>query len=376
MGDVAQMMSASRGSTEERTSYVDNAGVEAAVAPSSSFVRNAIAGACLILASCAYAESTLAQDFYKDKRLTIVVGSPPGASYDLYGRLLAEHLRKFIPGNPITIVENRGGAGSKIAMNYLFRQAPQDGTVIGMAVNLIPFEQFVFPDSTRQYDVARFQWIGSMASLNGMISVWHTTPTKTLAGAMQSPVVLGAVSRSSETYIVPAILNEVMGTKFKIAGGYSTVNELSLAMERGEIEGHGGAWSNFRVNQPDWIKEKKVIPLIQVGRKKDRTMPVEVPLLDPLAKNDEQKAVYGLLSSTTYFARPFAMGPQVPADRVAIIRKAFWELMNDPEFIKQAGRRNFDISPVSGEEMAEAIDQLKESVLPAYAARIRKALQP
>jgi hypothetical protein len=338
-------------------------------------LRFGVISALSLLAICAHIEGTCAQDFYKDKRITVVVGAGAGANYDLYGRLLAENLKKYIPGHPTVIVENRPGAASRVAMNYVYRQAPQDGTVIGMAVNLLPFDQFVFPEAARQYDITKFQWIGSMASLNGVIAVWHTSPVKTLEGAMQSSIVLGAVGRPSESFVVPAVLNEVMGTRFRIVPGYPSVSDISFAMEKGEIAGHGGSWSSLRVSQPDWIRERKVIPIIQVGQTKDPTMSPDVPLLNALAKSDEQRAVYGLLTSATHFARPFAVGPNVPADRVAILRRAFSELMKDQEFIKLAESRHFDISPVSGEDMSEAIGRLKQSITPEYAARIRRALQ-
>jgi tripartite-type tricarboxylate transporter receptor subunit TctC len=323
----------------------------------------------------AIAPAAEAQDFYKGKRLTVVIGSGAGGTYDLYARLLADNIGKFIPGNPTVIAENRAGAGSRVAMSYMYNKAPKDGTAIGIHTNLLPFDQFVFPDKPRDYDLTRFQYIGSMASLNGVIAVWHTAGVKTFKDIRSKTVVLGANSRLSETYIIPAVLNEMAGTKFKIVHGYpGNVSEIDLAMEKGEVAARGGSWASFLINHPDWVKEKKVIPIVQNGFKRDPLMP-DVPLLKELAENDEQKATFDLLASGALFSRPFVAPPETPPERVAILRKAFMDLLSDKAFVKLAESRNYEISPSSAEELTAVLQDLKKTVKPEYAARIQPILQ-
>jgi len=331
--------------------------------------------AAALFAVCAVAAEAEAQDFYKGKRLTVIAGSGVGGSYDLYARLLADQIGKFIPGNPNVVVENRVGAGSRLAMNYLYRQAPKDGTVIGLGTNLLPFDQFVFPEAARQYDMAKFQYLGNMASLNGIIAVWHTTGVKTFEDIKKTEVILGANSRVSETYIIPAVLNVMAGTKFKIVHGFpGNVSEIDLAIERGEVFARGGSWASFRISQAEWVKSGKIIPIIQNGSKRHPDLP-NVPLLIDVAENDEQRAIFNLLMSGSVFSRAFAAPPEVPAAQMAILRKAFMDSLADKAFVAMAESRGFEITPSSHEELEKVIADVQSTVKPEFLAKIRPILQ-
>jgi tripartite-type tricarboxylate transporter receptor subunit TctC len=331
--------------------------------------------ALALLVACAGVTSAQAQDFYKGKRLTVIAGSGVGGSYDLYARLLADSIGKFIPGNPNVVVENRVGAGSRLAMNYLYRQAPKDGTVIGLGTNLLPFDQFVFPEAARQYDITNFQYLGNMASLNGVIAVWHTAGVKTFEDIQKKEVILGANSRVSETYIIPAVLNAIAGTKFKIVHGFpGNVSEIDLAIERGEVFARGGSWASFRISQAEWVKTGKIIPIVQNGSKRSAELP-NVPLLIELAQNDEQRAIFNLLMSGSVFSRAFAAPPEVPAPQMAILRKAFMDTVTDKEFVTTAEKRGFEISPSTHVELEKVIAEVQSSVKPEFLAKIRPILQ-
>jgi len=331
--------------------------------------------AAALLAVCAVAAEAQAQEFYKGKRLTVIAGSGVGGSYDLYARLLADNIGKFIPGNPNVIVENRVGAGSRLAMNYLYRQAPKDGTVIGLGTNLLPFDQFVFPDAPRQFDVAKFQWLGNMASLNGVIAVWHTTGVKTFEDIKKTEVILGANSRVSETYIIPAVLNQMAGTKFKIVHGFpGNVSEIDIAIERGEVFARGGSWASFRISHPDWVKEGKIIPIIQNGSKRATGLE-NVPLLIEVAENEEQKAIFNLLMSGSVFSRAFAAPPETPAATMAILRKGFMDLLTNKEFVTYAESKGFEITPSTHDELDRVIADVQKTIKPEFLDKIRPILQ-
>lgn len=327
------------------------------------------------LAACLGATAAEAQDFFRGKRLTVIAGSGVGGSYDLYARLLADNIGKFIPGNPSVIVENRVGAGSRLAMNYLYRQAPKDGTVIGLGTNLLPFDQFVFPDAPRQYDMAKFQYLGNMASLNGVIAVWHTAGVKTFEDIKKKEVILGANSRVSETYIIPAVLNQMAGTKFKIVHGFpGNVSEIDLAIERGEVFARGGSWASFRISQAEWVKSGKIIPIVQNGSKRSAELP-NVPLLIELAENEEQKAIFNLLMSGSVFSRAFAAPPEVPSATMAILRKGFMDTVTNKEFVAYAESKGFEITPSTHEELERVIADVQKTIKPEFLEKIRPILQ-
>lgn len=327
-----------------------------------------------LLALCATVTTAQADDFYKGKRMSMMVGAGPGASFDIYARLVADNIGKYIEGKPVFIVENRPGAGSRLAMNHVYNVAAQDGSVVGMMVNTLALDEFIHPERSQQMDLAKFKWIGSAASLSSAIVVWHTSPVKSIEDAKKISIPLGSVSRTSESFMMPSIINEMLGTKFKLVGGYVTFTEITLAVQRGEVNGQGGGWGGVLAATPQFVESKELIPIVQVGVKKDPTIPGDVPLLSDLAQTDDQKAVLGLLTKATAFSRPFMMGPKVPDERVAIVRKGFADMTSDPAFVSYAASKNIEISPIMGEEITKALVELQRDFKPEYAARLRAAL--
>jgi tripartite-type tricarboxylate transporter receptor subunit TctC len=296
--------------------------------------------------------SAMASSFYEGKTISFVVGLAPGGGYDVYTRLLARHLPKYIPGSPKIIVENRVGAASGTAATYVYRIAPKDGTVVGVTLEILPLYQKVFAERVG-FDMSKVHWIGNMATMNSMIAVSDKSPVKTIADMTRHEAHLGSTGVLSLTYIVPALLNSLHGAKFKIVTGYRGTSEIDLAIERGELHGAGGQWTRYVSGRPDWIASGKIMPLLQFGLDDDPLMK-GAPQLTSLAENDEQRAIYRIISSAPRFARAMWVAPEVPADRVEMLRKAFAETMRDAGFLADAAKAKLDISPTSVSDVQSA----------------------
>jgi tripartite-type tricarboxylate transporter receptor subunit TctC len=315
--------------------------------------------------------ASAADDFYAGKTITVVVGLSAGGGYDLYARVMAEHLGKHIPGHPNVVVENRPGAATRTATAYVYGVAPHDGTVIGNSLNMLPLDQIIFPKQ-RRYDLTKVQFLGNIAGLTSVIAVSNKSPMQTVDDITKKVAKLGSNGKNSETYIIPALINSFIGGKFEIILGFRGVAGVDLAIERGEIDGRGGSWNSFRSLHPDWIKANKIKPLMQIGATDDPFMP-GVPQLSSLAKTDEQKAIFSLLSHTTRFTRAYWVAPEVPKDRVKILRDAFMATMKDPEFLAAAKKANMEVSPSSPEEIEVALHELANTP-PEYLKKMKDVL--
>jgi tripartite-type tricarboxylate transporter receptor subunit TctC len=294
-----------------------------------------------------------AADFYKGKRIKLMIGNTPGGSYDIAARLVGRHLVTHIPGQPTLIVQNKRGGTGLIAANYVANVGPKDGTMISNAHQSLPLRQ-VFGDKQVRYDARTFQWIGSPQNSVAMIATWHTSPIKTIQDAMKTETILGSTTIRASASILPALTNSMLGTKFRLAMGYKST-EINLAMERGEVAGRAGqAWAGWKAEEPEWVRDKKLHYLIQVGLKKDPEIP-QVPLLLDLAKGKKAKAIVKLYSAQISTGRPMFVVKEVPKDRVAILRAAFDKAMPDPRFLADAKKLNFDVAPTSGKELQEIV---------------------
>ena len=316
--------------------------------------------ALLLAAIPGVAQAQSVADFYKDKSIRVIISGESGGTYDSDGRLLAKHLAKHIPGNPRVIPENMLGASGRVAANYLYNGAPKDGTVIAILQQSVALGQ-ALGESGIQYDAARFNWLGSPVRPDETLVVWHTTGVKTIEDAKKKEVIIGATSPTGMNYLYPRLANELLGTKFKIVTGYPGGTPIILALERGEVEGRGSnPWSDWKTRKPDWVKDKKIIPLMQMSLFKHPDLP-NVPLMVDLAPNENARAVFELVTITGELGRPFLTAPNVPVDRVKALRDAFDATMKDPEFLADAARTQKEIHPIHWEEM----DQLVKRVLDA-----------
>ena len=309
-------------------------------------------------------------DFYRGKTINLVVGQGVGGEQDMLGRAVAKYLGRHIPGNPLIIVQNMTGAGGMRAANYMYALAPQDGTSIGVITSGVLAAQAVGMPSV-QLNTAKFGWMGTTAPIAGTIAVWHASGIKTIEDARRREVVLGATGRGTATYTVPAMMNEYLGTKFKIVTGYTGGNEAYLAMERGEIAGRYASWTSLKIARPAWLKEKKIIIIAKEG---PPTTDLDAPSIEELAKTADERKIVELILSGNQLGRPFATTPGVPEARVSALRAAFDATMKDPEFLAEAARLNVDVAPISGIALQEIVERVLST--PSHlAARAKRLLE-
>jgi tripartite-type tricarboxylate transporter receptor subunit TctC len=299
-----------------------------------------------------------ADEFYRDKTLSIVIGTAPGGSYDLYGRTIAAHLGKHIPGKPSVNVEFMPGAGGVVAGNYIYGIGPQDGTKILLA-HPLPMMEKLQSGSGIRFDSGKFQWLGAYDAIGYAFLVWHTVAARTAADIVNADIVIGALAKGHTTYQGAALVKDALDAKFKIVAGYRSGTDLNLALERGEVHGEVLSWDNIAGTRPQWIKDKLIHVPMQLSLERLRALK-DVPTLLELAPPNKRDMVkfYG---ASTPLARTMAAGPDVPADRGAVLRKAFDDLMKDADFLAEADKRKLGISPRN----AAAVSALVHTVMSA-----------
>ena len=307
--------------------------------------------------ACAHASTArAADDFYKGRTIDLVIGYSPGATYDLYARLVSRHMGNHIPGNPRIVPRNLAGAGSRVAVNYLYNVAAQDGTALATADQSLAVEQ-AMGDKQLTVDVNKLQWIGNPVVSNNTSVAWHTSQIRSVDDARAREVTMGATGSSTSSQY-PRLMNALLGTKFKVILGYPGANDINLAMERGEVAGKGSdSWAAWKATRPDWLRDKKINILVQIGLTKNPEMG-DTPLLMDLAKNDEDRQVMKLLSTSVVIGRPIFAGPGVPAERVTVLRRAFDAMVRDADFIREAREAKMDLDPVSGEELQKLVGEI------------------
>jgi tripartite-type tricarboxylate transporter receptor subunit TctC len=307
--------------------------------------------------SLAPAHAQSVADFYKGKTITILVGSDVGGGYDLHARLLARFMGKHIPGQPSIIVQNKPGASSLMAANYAYEVAPKDGTVIAAVQRPVPYQP-LFNDVGARFDVRQIQWLGSTANELGVVVAWHTARQHTIDDLFKEEMVVGGTGPSTDPELYARALNNTVGTKFRIVSGYRGQAQMALAMERGEVEGTANwSWSDIISGHPDWLKDKKIRILLQIGMKKSPDLP-DVPLMMDLARTDEQRQVFEILAGMKPMGRPYFVVPGVPADRRDALRTAFTETMQDPEYRNEAQKMFGAVDPTSGTDIQNLVERL------------------
>ena len=314
------------------------------------------AAACLLAGACLAAGAARADpiaDFYKNRTVDLVIGYSPGGTYDLYARHVARFLGDFIPGKPKIVPRNMPGGGSRVAAGYVSAVAPKDGATLGTAEQSLSVEQ-AMGDPSLAFDVGRLRYIGSPIQDNNVTVVWKTSPVRSIEDARTQEVPIGATGGSTSSQY-PKAMNALLGTKFKIIMGYPGGNDISLAMEKGEVAGRGSnAWGAWKATRPDWVRDKSIIPIVQIGLHKAPDLP-DVPLLMDLGRTEEDRAVLKLLSASSTIGRPLFVAPGVPEARVAALRAAFDAMVKDASFLEAARQEGFDIDPVSGEELQRIV---------------------
>lgn len=299
------------------------------------------------------------EDFYKSKRLTIIVGSGAGGGYDTYARVFARHYPNHIPGQPTIIVQNMPAAGGIAATGYIANSATRDGTVILLTSNSLTVQP-LFEKTQFKFNPLTLNWIGSMGKLDSICVTWGKSPIKTLEQARQREVLASGGGASSNAVTVPNLLNVLVGTKFRTIAGYSSSGQR-LAIERGETDALCGlAYSTLMTSNPDWILDKKVNILIQISRKK-RAELGDTPGIYEFAKTDADRKLLDLWTIPQEMGRPFVAPPELPKERVTTLRRGFDATMQDPVFLEEAKKAHLVIDPMTGEEMSALIGAAYET---------------
>jgi tripartite-type tricarboxylate transporter receptor subunit TctC len=325
-------------------------------------MRNALAPVLLatlfVVANAAQpATAQNVEEFYKGKTVNVVIGFSVGGGYDLYARHLARHMGKHIPGRPNVVPQNMPGAGSLKAANYVYTAAPKDGTYFGTFARTTGINPLL--DSGAKFDSREFGWLGSVTDDVSTCVTWHTSPVKNWNDFITKPVTLGGQGPSSEPDIFARLYKNVFGAPIKLVPGYPGTNEITLAMERGEVDGVCGlSWSTIKTRHAQWLKEKKITIIVQAAFKKEPEMDASIPLVMDLTKDKEKLQILKLILAAQEMARPFAAPPGIPADRKAALAKAFDDTMKDPEYLADAKKLDIDVNPVSGKNLDTLLAEL------------------
>jgi tripartite-type tricarboxylate transporter receptor subunit TctC len=304
-------------------------------------------------------------EFYSGKQIKVILGTDPGGDYDQGGRLLARYLGRHIPGNPAVIVQNMPGAASVVAANYLYNVAPRDGTAFGGFSRNIP-SRAVRGIKNFRADLRRFGWLGGTSLQHRICVALTSNPVKRIDDLFTMPLTVGSNGPGSVLQIIPSALNNVIGTKFNIIQGYKGIADVSIALRRGEVDGVCHLADYFlEGSNRDLLTEGKIRILFNAEQMPLRGHP-EIPSIFDRIKSEADRQVVALLLSGTEFGRPYTFPPDVPADRLAVVRRAFADTVKDPEFLAAAEKQKLDmiyISPQAMEKQVEALYALPKEIL-------------
>lgn len=304
------------------------------------------------------------EDFYRGKTIEIVVGAAVAGGYDLASRTLANHMGRHVPGNPKIIVRNMPGATGLIGTNYLYNVAKRDGTVIGMPTSNVPLEprlKLLSTDgSAVKFELGRFSWIGTTLQEPQVTWLWHAAPANNVMDLKNRTIRMGATSNSADNFVLPMLVNALVGTRMQVFTGYVGQNEINLAIERGEMEGNNTGLSNLTVNKADWIRDNKVKILLQFGNERLTALP-DVPTVAELTASEFDRNVLRFYALKFTLTRPLLIPPEVPTERVTILQQAFEATMKDGAYLGEARRIGLDTNWLGSTEVARQIRQIQEA---------------
>jgi tripartite-type tricarboxylate transporter receptor subunit TctC len=297
------------------------------------------------------------EEFYKGKSISLVIGYSVGGGYDLYGRLLARHMGKHIPGRPTILPQNLTGAGSLRAATFIYSAAPKDGSVFGTFGRTIATTPLLAP-GTAQFNAMKLTWLGSITNEVSTCVTWHTSPVKNWKDSLQTPIAMGGEGTGADPDVYALLYKNVFGAKWRLVTGYPGTNDTMLAMERGEVDGLCGlSWSTLKSRHLRWLNDKMINVIIQAALKKQPEL-ADVPLALDLATDSEQLQILKLFLTSQEMARPFAAPPDIPPDRKAALITAFERTMQDPEFLAEARKLNMDVNPLDARKMDGLLAEL------------------
>ena len=324
-------------------------------------------------------EARAQTDFFAGKQISLLIGTTAGGGYDAYGRLVARHIGRHIPGQPAVVAKNMPGAGGLASANYLYNRAPKDGTEILIVQNGLPFERLfhsLSPEGKNAlFDATKFGWIGSATQTVFVTVTWHGSGIRTLQDASAKETILGASTTSSDSYVLAMLSNNLLGTKFKVVHGYAGATEVSLAVENGEVQGEAGKdWTTLTSTKPQWIRDKLINILVQMGMRAHPDLK-GVPMAIELARSPQDREIMEVVFAKYGMARPFFTAPGVPPERLALLRRAFNATMSDPVLIAEASKLGMEITPVRGEDVEALVGKMMATP-DNLAARARDVLKP
>ena len=331
-----------------------------------------VLGALSCLTMAAQAQDV--ESFYKSQTIRIVVGSPPGGSYDLYARAVARHLGRHLPGSPSVVVQNMPGGGGYAAANHLFSAAPRDGTVIATFSRSVPMQPLI-DDTGVHFDPRRLAWIGSPSDEVGVALSSSASPVTNYADLKRRGMVVAATGPGTDTNVYARVIATVLGLDLKIVTGYTGAADILLAVQRGEAEGAAGiSWSSLWPAHKDLIENHKVNVLMQLGLRGGSDPALKgVPLAIDLVSNPADRNILEIIFARQAMAYPFAAPPDMPADRLKALRDGFAATMRDEQFINEARTAGMTVNPVSHEDMSAIITRVYAST-PETVARVKAAM--
>ena len=317
-----------------------------------------------------------AAEFYKGKTISFIVGFSPGGGFDTYTRLIARHFGKHVPGNPSTLVQNRTGAGSLIAANYIYNRAKRDGTVIGNWIGTLVLQNVLGSKKTK-FDGRKFGYIGVPTPDDGVCVLTKASGIKNMKDwfASKRPIKIGATAPGSSTDDPPKLLKKALGLPIKVIEGYKGTAKIRLAAESGETDGGCWAWQSVKVTWRKAVESGNVRVVLQLTLKSHPELK-HVPLAINYAKTAGARELLTVINDAYVSAvRPYSLPPGVPAERVQILQKAFMATMRDPEFLAEAKKSRLEIAPIDGRKTANLIAKLYD-MDPAMLSRLKEILLP
>jgi tripartite-type tricarboxylate transporter receptor subunit TctC len=321
------------------------------------------------LAGAGAASAQSVEGFYRGRTVTIVVGLGVGGGYDATARVLARHLGRHLPGDPAIVVQSMVGAGSLRAANYLYSVAPKDGATLGVFARGMAMEPLIGA-SNASFDSRKFAWIGSTTNEVSVCVTYGNAKVKTWDDALRIPFTVGGDGTATDPDIFSAMLKNVFGARLRLVTGYPGGADITLALERGEVEGRcGWTWSSVRLQRPDWIGTGKLNLLVQLATQKSPELP-NVPLIMDLATTERQRRIVSVILARQPMGRPVVAPPGIPEDRKQALRRAFDATMADPDFIAEATARSLEVNPVKGADLDRLVDELY-AMPPAILAEVR-----
>lgn len=321
----------------------------------------------------AVAQSSV-EDFYRGRTVEMYVGFDPGASYDLYARLVAQHIGKHIPGNPTVVTVNMPGAGSLLLANWMHQVARKDGSVIGTVSRAAPFEPLIGNNPSANFDPTDFTWLGSANNSVSTCVAWHESGITTFDQLLEQELLIGGDGPTADGEQFARVMNGALGTNIRIVSGYSGGASIVQAMENREVDGRcGWSWSGVVSSNPQWVEDGTISVLVQIGAQKHADLP-DVPLLRDLAQTQEQIEIIRLIEARQPLGQPFLAPPGVPEDRAQALRDAFVATIQDPDFLIDAERARLEINPISGEEVTEILRVIYEETPEDVIAKTRALL--